>query len=206
MSSPHFSVATAIEKDRIASDVAFVLVIEIDVLNSSGTLVETLYLAKNSENLVYQGNSYIASNFSVKIDLDAASDPKLQIQAEDPSGVIRDRLELYSGGIGFPVRVKVVNTGNISQPPEVSESFKVTQASQNGYSVSFTMGIDNPVSLRFPNRLAYREQCTYQYKGPRCQYAGAITNCDYTYSGTNGCKAHSNQANYGGFLGLQNFG
>lgn len=204
MSSPHFSVATAIEKNRIASDVAFVLMLEIGVLDQDGTLVETLRICKNSENVIYRGNEFTASNFQVKLNIETGAEPKLQLTAEDPSGYIRDRMELYGGGIGFPVTMLVINTGNLNQPPEVAETFKVTMASAANYQVTFTMGVDNPIGKRFPNRIQWRDQCGYAYKGPRCKYTGDKPNCDFTYFGANGCKAHNNERNYGGFLGLQN--
>lgn len=206
MSSSHFSVATAIEKDRIASDVAFVVLLAIDVTDVNGAPVQTMHFAKNSEDIIYKGNTYIAANFSVKLNLDVANVPKLEVTADDPTGVIRDMMNLYNGGIGFDVSITVVNTGNLTQSPEIHETFKIVTASQSGYQVSFTMGVDNPLTLRFPNRLQFRDQCTYQYKGTRCKYAGALANCDYTYFGTNGCKVHANTVNYGGFLGLQNLG
>lgn len=204
MSSPHLSVATAIEKDRIASDTAFVLLLRIDVVDELGAFVESLYLAKNSEDVLWQNELYTASNFSVKLDLDVSSVPKLQVTAEDPTGVIRSKMEQYAGGAGFPVTMSVVNTGNLAQPPEIQESFKVVSSNAAGYQVTFTMGIDNPVATRFPNRIQWRDQCSYRYKGTRCKYAGPLATCDFTYFGTNGCKAHDNAANYGGFLGLQN--
>jgi hypothetical protein len=204
MSSAHLSVATAIEKNRIASDKAFVLLMEIQVFDLFGAYVETLRLAKNSEDVTYHGQIYEKSNFSIKLNLDVASEPKLQCTAEDPAGVIRDRMELYSGGAGFPVRIVVVNTGNLDQPPEIEETFKVVSSSAAGYQVSFTMGIDNPIATRFPNRIQWRDQCSYRYKGARCKYSGSMSSCDFTRLGANGCKAHSNEVNFGGFLGLQN--
>lgn len=204
MSSPHLSVATAIEKDRIISDTAFVLLFEIDILDELHSPVETLRLCKNSENLIYRDQEYVASNFAMKLSIDAQSAPSLDVTAEDPAGYIRDRMEMYGGGVGFSVTMMVINTGNMDQPPEIKEQFKVVGASAQGYQVSFSMGVDNPVSTRFPNKLQFRDQCSYKYKGSRCKYAGSMPTCDYTYFGENGCKAHNNSANYGGFLGLQN--
>lgn len=204
MSSPHLSVATAIEKNRIASDVAFVLLVRIDVIDELGNFVESLYLAKNSEDVLWQNELYTASNFSVKLNLDVASEPRLEVVAEDPTNVIRDKMEQFAGGAGFPVAIFVVNTGNLDQPPEIEETFKVVSSSAAGFQVTFTMGIDNPVATRFPNRLQWRDQCSYRYKGTRCKYAGPLPSCDFTYFGANGCKFHDNAANYGGFLGLQN--
>jgi phage-related protein len=204
MSSSHLSVATAIEKNRIASETAFVLLIDIIVTNDLGEYIETVSLAKNSEPVIYQGTEYAASNFSIKMNLDVASTPTLQCVAEDPSGVIRDKLESYNGGTGFKVNLCVVNSGNLDQPPEISESFIITSAAANGFTVTITMGVSNPIATRFPNRLQWRDQCSYQYKGSRCKYTGDLPTCDFTYNGTNGCVFHSNAVNYGGFLGLQN--
>ncbi len=205
MSSSHLSVATAIEKDRVASDAAFVLLLEIDIKDLTGTFVETIRFAKNSEDVVYQGATFVAANFTAKLNVDIASDPKFEVTAEDPSGAIRDRMTIYGGAIGCEVRMTVVNSSNLTQSPEIQETFKIVSASQSGYAVTFQMGVDNPLSDRFPNRLQYRAQCTKHYKGPRCKYAGPMATCDYTYFGENGCKAHSNEPNYGGFLGLQNY-
>jgi phage-related protein len=204
--SAHLSVATAIEKNRIASDVAFVLLLDIAVTDDNGALVETLHLAKNSENIIYQGNQYTGANFDVKLDLDVDTEPKMVVSAEDPSGFLRERMEAYSGGVGFQVGLTVVNTGNLAQPPEMKESFEVTEAAASGYNVNFTLGIPSPVRLRFPTRLQFRDQCPFLYKGAQCAYAGSNPSCDFTYFGSNGCKAHNNEANFGGFLGLQNLG
>lgn len=204
MSSPHLSVATAIEKNRIASDKAFVLLLDVEIVDELGNVGETIHLARNSEDVLYKGTDYTASNFSVKLNLDISEEPKLEVTAEDPTGVLRQKMEQYAGAAGFPVTLTVVNTGNLDQPPEIQESFKVVSSSASGYQVTFTMGIDNPVAQRFPNRIQWQNQCSYRYKGTRCKYAGPLATCDFTYQGPNGCKAHANQANFGGFLGLQN--
>lgn len=200
----HLSVATAIEKNRIASDTAFVLLLDIVIHDNTGAYVETLHLAKNSENLVYLGNEYVASNFTAQIDIQTGSDPKFQLVAQDPTGVLRNRMELYGGGVGFPVTVTVVNSGNLTQSPEISDQFEVIQASAQGYVVSFTLGIENPISQRFPSRLMWKDQCPYPYKGPRCKYTGSLATCDFTLRGSNGCDVHLNTVNFGGFPGLQN--
>ena len=204
MSTVSLSVATVIEKNKIFSDTAFVLLFEIDVVDLSGNPVETVYICKNSTNIAYKGNEYIASNFSVQLDQDTQSEPKLQLTMEDPSGVVRDQMQVYGGGIGFNTTLTVVNTGDLTQPPEMAMNFKVISATQNNYQVQFTLGIDNPIAYRFPMRLMYHDQCTYIYKGARCKYSGSLTTCDFSMNGANGCVVHSNVANFGGFPGLQN--
>lgn len=199
----HLSVATAIEKNRIASDKAFVILAALDVYDETGAFVETVRLAQNSENIDWQGDTYEASNFKIDLSDVSGQEPSLKIDAKDPSGFIRERMNSYGGGVGFSCVVTVINTGNIDQAPEVQEEFLVIDASQAGYDVSFTLGVDNPLKDRFPRRLLLRDQCTVRYKGSRCKYAGGLAACDFTYAGLNGCGAHSNQVNFGGFRGIQ---
>lgn len=198
--SRHLSVATAIEKNKIASDVAFILLLSIDIHDQLGDYVETLRLAKNSEDLVYQGDLYSAANFDADLRLDVEEEPSLTVNAEDPSGYIRERMETYGGGVGSACTMLVVNTGNITQPPEVSETFEVVSATSEGYKISFKLGMENPLTIRFPSRVQYRDQCPLIFKGGECRYAGADATCTYTFTD---CRDKENAANFGGFRGLQ---
>jgi phage-related protein len=196
----HLSVATAIEKNKIASDVAFVLLLKIDIKDQLGAYVETLHLAKNTEEVVFQGQLYQPANFDVEMKLDVEEQPSFSANAEDPTGFIRERMEAYGGGVGSDCTVMVVNTGNLAQPPEVKETFEIVGASMQGYKVSFQLGVDNPLATRFPKRLMYRDQCTLIFKGIECKYAGPDASCTYVW---NDCKVKGNQINFGGFRGLQ---
>lgn len=204
--SRHLSVATAIEKNKLASDKAFVLLLSVDIVTWEGDFVETLRLARNSENVSYKGHVYNAANFDASLDETVDEAATLQIDAEDPSGYIRDRMTYFHGGTGSSVTLTVVNTGNLEQPPEIEETFELIEASQTGYRVSFKMGVENLLTVRFPNLTQFKDQCTKTYKGPRCKYAGAMESCSFTYDGPNGCKAHENTANFGGLRGLQRLG
>lgn len=200
----HLSVATAIEKAKIASDVAFVVLLDVELLDNSGNVSEVLRICRNTENIVYQGEQYIAANFTYDLASDNESSPKLTINADDPSGFIRQKMQEYDGGVGFSCWLTVINTGNLSQPPEIQEEFEVVSSSTEGYQVSFSLGIPNPLSQRFPRRIQMRKQCTVNFKDDRCKYSGADKTCSYTYDGPNGCLSKGNAVNYGGFRGLQN--
>jgi hypothetical protein len=197
----HLSVATAIEKNKIASDVAFILLLDIAIYDQLGVYVENLRLAKNSEDLTFDGNLYTAANFDADIKLDVEEAASLSITAEDPTGFLRERMETYGGGVGSECTLMVVNTGNIDQPPEVMETFEVTGANTDGYKVSFNLGLENPLTLRFPSRAMWRDQCPLVFKGSECKYTGSDGSCTYTFSD---CRAKNNANNFGGFRGLQN--
>lgn len=198
----HLTVATVLEVNRVSSDVAFIELVEVDVRNSAGTLIETLRFCRNSENLVYNGQLYQAADFAMNIKQSAGEETTVSMNTFDPTGVLLGYMEQYDGGVGFPVRLHVVNTARLTDPPEISETFEVIGASAKGYNVSFQLGAENPLRRRFPHGLQYRDRCRFVFRGTRCKYAGPLATCDYTFDGTNGCAAHANQQNFGGFRGL----
>lgn len=198
--SRHLSIATAIEKNKIASDVAFILCLKIEVYDQLGQYVETLTLAKNTEDLTWRGEVYTAANFDVSIKMDVSEEPSLTVTAVDPTGVLRSRMDMYGGGVGSEATLFIVNTGNLDQPPEIEETFTVTSASTDGYNISFQLGIENPLTIRFPSRMQYRDQCPLIFKGAVCKYAGPDATCTYTFTD---CRTKGNAHNFGGFRGLQ---
>ena len=200
----HLTVATIIEANQVASEVAFIELLSVEVVNESGSLVETLRFCKNSENITYNGEQYIAANFELNITNSTNEEPRITLNAHDVTGIIRQAMEAHGGGIGFPVTMTVVNSAKLNDPPEIVEKFDVKAAKIDGYQVNFQLGAENPLSLAFPIGKMFRDRCRHKYKGARCKYAGALPSCDYSYAGANGCIAHDNEANFGGFRGLKN--
>lgn len=199
----HLSVATVIEKQKIASSVAFVPLLEIDVVDpKTRAFIETLRFARNSEDLNWQGNNYIAGSFDFTTSQEAGAQPSLQVSIVDYTKAVQSRMQAYGGGINFTVRVIIVNTGNMAQPPEVLETFTVVGASAKDFNANFTLGAENPLTMRFPRRRQFRDRCLWRYKGVECGYGGALPTCDFTLLGPNGCSAHSNIPRFGGFIGI----
>jgi hypothetical protein len=200
----HLTVATVIESHAIASEVAFLFLVEIDIVNTADELIETVRVVNNTENINFGGNEYVAGNFKLDIKQHATEEPVIKLSAYDPTGVLRQRMEEFEGGVGFACRLVVVNSARLNDPAEMSEEFTILAGSAKGYNISFTMGTENPLRLRFPNRFQYQDRCSFKYKGTRCKYAGALGTCDFTFSGSNGCAAHGNSENFGGFRGMKN--
>ena len=200
----HISVATVIEKNRISSEYAFVILVEIDVIDTSTNLVqETLYVARNSEDIVWQGITWTATNFEFEAKEEAGEVPEIKATFVDITRSIQARVDQYGGGAGFVVRMHIVNTGNLNQPPEYSQKFWVLKSTVQEYEVSFTLGAQNPLRQRFPRRIQYRDRCSWRYKSVECGYTGALPTCDFTLQGPNGCAAHNNTRRFGGFPGLK---
>lgn len=196
----NMSVATAIEKNRLASDVAFIMALDVEVIDPvTGTFVETLRFCRNSENVIYGGNTYVASSFDVSISEATGEMPEISLTAIDFTGAIQARMQSYGGGIGFNVTIMVLNSAELTEECELKERYKVVGASAKNHAITFVLGNRNPLSIRFPRRVQMRDRCSWKYKGPECGYTGSLPNCDLSLDGSNGCKVHGIVENFGGF-------
>jgi phage-related protein len=199
----HLTVASAIDKNKIDSMNAWVVLAKIVVRDEFDQEVETLRVCKNNENITYQGEEYVAAEFDLDFESAANEEPQMKFSAQDPTGVIRSRMEDYNGGVGFGVTLMVVNSGNLAAEPEINEEFDVVSASAPQTTVSWVLGAENPLKYQFPYRRQYRDRCPWVFKGNRCQYVGSATSCDYTMNGPNGCRVKDNMIHFGGFPALR---
>lgn len=206
--SKNISLASVAEKNSLSSATPFLICLKIQVVSPATlAVVETLYLVKNSEDVTIDGQLYSAFPFDIQVKSSAGEVPTATIVADDYSRAIQSRMQIYGGGVGFIVDIMVVNsnvTGGVTPVPEVvdTEYFEVIGASVKGNVVSWTLGDDNPLAAPFPRRHQLMDRCSWLYKGTDCKYAGALTSCDLTLNGVNGCAAHSNELNFGGFPGI----
>lgn len=207
MANKAISVATIIEKNQISSGVAFIVLARVEIFDSvTQTYPETVYVANNAENVVFEGETYVAFPFNVDLKYEAGSIPQISLTAKDYQKVLLAKLDLYSGAIGSRVTITVVNTGNLSQGSEVEEIFEVIGSGANDWSITLQLGAESAIAKNFPTRTQMRDRCSWRYKGPECTYSGAMPTCDLSLQGTNGCAAHSNSENFGGFPSLVNRG
>lgn len=200
----HLSVATVIEKNRIASNVAFVPLLEIHVLNpATNEVVEVIRYARNSEDITFESNVYLKGAFDLDMKQGAGEIGDVTVSIKDYTRAVQSRMQDYGGGVGFPVTITIVNTGNLAQAAEIQETYKVVAAKSKGYDVEFVLGAENPLTMRFPRRLQARNRCPWAYKGARCGYSGPLTTCDFSLQGPNGCAAHDNTERFGAFPGVR---
>lgn len=197
------SIEMAIEKNLIASTNPLLIALEVDVVDPiSYQFVETLYLVRNSEHITHMGNIYGPVDFDLRVSHAAGELPSVSITVQDHSLAIQQKMQEYGGGAGFRVRMKVLNGGNLNAPPELVENYIITKGSAQNYVVTWNIGTNDPGQLRVPSR-KQRHICGWRYKDPdTCAYSGAMTSCDLTLQGDNGCAAHGNEGNFGGFIGI----
>lgn len=203
MSSKNLSVATVIEKNRLSSDVPFLVLLNIEVVDpATGATVETLYIVRNSESITFQGNEYQPTKFDIELKQESGTQQQVSLTITDYSKAIQGRMQAYGGGVGFKVTMMIVNAGNLAQPAEVAEFFDVVSASAANYVCTFTLGAENAIMRQFPRRRQTRDFCQWRYKGAECGYTGSLETCDLTLRGGNGCGAHNNTVRFGAFPGI----
>lgn len=201
--SRSLSIASIIEKNRLASDTPYLVALDIGVIDpNTGSTVETLYVVNNTENITWNGNTYSAAAFDIEMKSESGQLVEVQLSIKDYTRLVQQRMQQYGGGVGFNVTVSIINSGNLAQGAEVQEFFEVTGAESNEYVCSFTLGAENAVAKTFPRRRQSRDYCQWRYKSADCGYTGTAPSCDLTLNGANGCKAHNNSIRFGGFPGI----
>ena len=202
MSSKHLNLSTVVDKNKVSSDKAFLILFKVVVKDYLGATVDTLHFAKNSANVVFNGDVYQAANFDLDIKVEEAKEPSVTLTAQDQTKTLSTYIDLYDGLVKSDVTLYIVHEDSLDGPPEMTEDFIVTDATTSEYVVTMTLGLESAVAQRFPNFRQFRNRCAWKYKGERCKYSGAMPTCDYTRDGANGCIAHSNEVNFGGFPGI----
>lgn len=200
----NLSVETAIEKNKIESGTPFLVCLEIGIWDENlAQVVETLRLVKNTEDITYQGNIFTAAEFTISSKSSAGELSTVNVSISDFKRVIQRELMQYGGGVGFNVAIIILNAGNLQQAPEHIEHFIINSTSSKDYVVTWTLGVENPLTGRCPKRIAWRDRCSWRFKSKECGYSGQKTSCDLTLQGQNGCTAHQNTKRFGGFPGIK---
>ena len=196
------SIASVIEANRLSSEIPFLCLIDLEVVDpSTGVVVATEHIARNPEPVVFNGHTYEPGAFDIQLKQDN-SVSEVTLTVNDYTQTIQGYMEQYGGGVGSNVTFYLVNAGNLSQPPEVVEYFQIVSASSSEYTQAFTLGAENTLMMTFPRRRQTRDFCQWRFKSSDCGYTGAMNTCDLTLQGPNGCEAHGNSLNFGGMPGI----
>lgn len=202
-------VAQIEEKNQLFSDKAYLVLLHIevkDVLNDN-TTVEDIYLVNNDEDIVFNGQTYYAFNFTMEFKSEYGSQPNISLSLQDITRTVQYRMQEYNGGVGSIINIVVVNENDLDAPAEIVERFEVIDANVANYNITWSLGTVNLLAFKFPNRVQIRDRCSWKYKDPdTCAYSGPEETCDYTLQGDNGCAAKNNEENFGGFPGLRTIG
>tara|TARA_Y100001001_G_C8013277_1_gene310514 strand:+ start:577 stop:1209 length:633 start_codon:yes stop_codon:yes gene_type:complete len=203
----NYSLNSVIEKNSIDSDVPMLMALKVDVVDpDSLSVVETICIVANTENINIFGEEYIASPFSVELEETTEDMPTASITIIDITQTVQSYMQKYKGGNGTKVTLYIfyapsTNVNHVET--EYTFDVKSSRTKSSDYSVTWQIGAENPITQPLPARKQMRERCQWRYKGEECGYVGELPTCDLSLDGDNGCRVHENQTRFGGFPGIQ---
>ena len=164
----------------------------------------TIYLVRNTEDIVFQTRTYTAFPFEIDpfVQKSKGELPSVGLKVSNVTRAVQVHLENNDGLVGNAVTLRVVNNGLLAENyAELTETFEITACFADAQWVNLTLGYPNPMSRRFPLYRYLADHCRYvsQFKGAECGYTGALTSCKGTLED---CRAKGNSTRFGGFPGL----
>lgn len=179
--------------NQLASDGAWLVLLEIDL----GTL-GIIRVVRNTEDIIWKGEQWSAFPF----ELDPVSHNRegelstVNVRVCNIDRVLQYYLERDKGAVDRTVTLYVVHSKNLGFPvPEMEEEFTIQKTSYDAEWVTFCLGGPGNMMRREPMMRILKDWCPFKYKGPQCKYRGSLATCRNTL---NDCKAHGNQARFGG--------
>jgi phage-related protein len=199
------SIAAQRDKSALASGDAWILLLDL-VWNG-----EHFRLARNVDPISFDagdGNglqTYQPFNFELSVEQPSGPQlPTMILRASNTMRILQGVIEQYAGVVGAIANIYVYNTAHPAGEPDLAITSTVMKTACTAATVSLSLSAPSPMRQLFPRFLYRAGFCMWvsRYKGPQCQYAGALANCDGTYNGANGCTVHNNAVRYGAFPGI----
>ena len=189
--------ALRLEKNKLVSTAPWLLLLALVLPDTT-----VLRLARNTDDVVFGGNTYTAFAFDIG-DTSSGGDGKIQgvsLKVANPGRALQPYLEANDGLIGCALTLMVVHADNLaSDYTELTLAYEVLNAVSAEDWINFTLGAENPLRRRFPLQVAIPYSCNWIFKGVECAYAGADTACKRTLLD---CQSKSNSARFGGRPGI----
>jgi len=199
------SIMAAIDKSNVSSGTAYIALLNIRVIDpTTKALVETIRVCHNNEDIVFQGENYVHTNFDLTFDEEAGEVGEASLSINDYSRTIRQKEDEIGGAIGSEVTVMIVSADHLEDNAEVTLNYSVTRSSAKDFKITWSLGGENALAMPMPRHRQYKDRCRWKYRSAECGYLGDMPTCNLTLdSGTNSCADHNNTVNFGGFPGLK---
>lgn len=168
---------------------------------------DTIRIARNTEDVLYDGVNFDKFNLQVGEQTFSGdgSIPRVTLRVfQDVNRVIEDLVNETEGALGATVKLIRVNEKWLTSPVDALEFDYDNLASESDTEwVTFTLGIPNPLTQRYPLRIYSSNSCPWAtptlFKDARCQYTGGDGTCTGTYED---CYVKGNAAHWGAEIGL----
>ncbi len=167
----------------------------------------SLWYARNTEDIVYGGQTYAANNFDVGLASlsGEGSVPRYGlIVAQDADHTLEDKINATQGAGGGTVKIIRCHEDFLDNTIlELEQLLDILTANSDTKNVVFHLGIPNPLLKKIPLRRYTSKRCPYAlpslFKGPECQYAGGDATCTGLYED---CFTKGNSVHWGAEIGL----
>lgn len=159
------SAAATIEKNKLCSDGAWLVLLEIALPG------QTIHLVRNNENIIWRGIEWAAFPFDID-DIEENTKGEVQslnVKVSNVTRTIQAYLEPSGGATGTVVKIYFKMSKGLSEASaEVEEVFAVTKTSVTAEWVTFSLGAGYPLSVRRPEKRVFKNFCQFQYCGIEC--------------------------------------
>ena len=167
----------------------------------------TQRIARNTEDVRYDGEDYEKFNMQISEQMFSGdgSIPRVTLRIfQDANRVMEKIVNDTGGALGANVKLIRVNENFLTTPVSALEfDYDALASVSDTEWVTFTLGIPNPLTQRFPLWFYNSSMCHLAtpslFGGPECQYAGPDPTCTGTYED---CYLKGNAENWGGEPGL----
>lgn len=190
--------ALTIEKNRLATAGAWVVLLEITLTDDDSTVLRFAY---NTEDVVFEGNTYTAFPFEIEATKQTSKGeiPTVTLRVSNVTRLIQPYLEELDGGVGSVVKITVVSTKHLTEDySELEMTFDVLATQSNARWVTFTLGAPNPLRQRFPLNQFIALHCRWRVNSVECGLSDAT--CDRTLTN---CRENANSVRFGGFPAMR---
>lgn len=165
-----FSRLARLEKNKLSTDSPFLILFQLH----HSQLEQDLYLVKNTENINWDGKTWIAFPIDVEdYEEDGKTLPALNLKISSVGGIVTTYLQQYGGLTDAKVTIYVVHEKllNVAKA-EMQYDFQITQTQYDENWATFTLGPSPELANRFPANKYLTDYCPFVCGDVRCGYAG----------------------------------
>lgn len=199
MGLPSLSAVAALEKNKIATTNAFLILIEVQFDET------TIRVVNNNQDVEWpagSGQIWVAFPFRLgDITEDSRGEfPSWQLRISNVTKTMERYLEQYKGGTDVKVILRVVMSEHLDlAEPVMYETFSVENTSSDALWSMFNLGPAFSTKRRFPPETYRKNFCQFKFKGIRCGYNGSAAECNKTLKR---CRELGNSVRFGGEPGI----
>ena len=173
----------------------------------------TIFIAERNVNTIFNGNTYLA--FGIKRgNISQNKDGRIDQMTISISNVSLE-MSSFIGNNDMrdnSIKILTVFEDTLATPTaKIEETFYIKSATVDENVAAFLVGTKLDIfELQIPRRTYNRTVCQWIYKDENCKFSGTFTGgdgadiCDKSLDTKNGCRAHDNIINFGGFPDIHN--